>query len=511
MATNNLEIERKYDAPESVRLPDLHDLPGVGAVAQPVEHHLEATYFDTPELRLARHGITLRRRTGGADDGWHLKLPTPDGEREEIARPLGEGEGEGDAAPQSLVDLVRVHVRDHELAPVARIRTRRVVHRLLDARREPLAEVAEDEVSAESLGESPRSSQWREIEVELLDGSPAILDEVGKRLEAAGAAPSGNQAKLTRALGDRLQRGRPAVEGRPSQGAPAGEAVRAHLDQQVRQLTEWDPKARRDEPDAVHKMRVATRRLRSALATYRPLLDRTVTEPVRDELRWLGTALGGPRDAEVMRDRLQSEVREEPPELVMGGVARRIDVDLKAQHNKAHQELLRALDSDRYFRLLDSLDALVADPPFTDRAAAPGREVLPGRVARAWKRVRRLVGQADDAPDDEQRGRQLHEVRKAAKRARYAAESVTPVFGRPAKRFAKRMEAIQEVLGEHQDSVVLRDRIRQLGVQAHLAGENAFSFGRLHALEQERGARARRDFDAAWRAARRKKLRRWLR
>ena len=506
MATDHLEIERKYDAPESLRLPDLHDLPGVAVVAQPVEHQLEATYYDTADLRLANQRITMRRRTGGADEGWHLKLPTSDGEREELGRPLGEP----DEVPEQLARLVRVHVRDRELAPVARVSNRRVVHRLLDADRRPLADVSDDHVRAESLGEQGGTSAWREIEVELVDGGPEVLDAVGERLKAGGAVPGPSASKLARALGDRLESPRPAAEGGLSPTAPAGEAVRAHLRQQVSQLKEWDPKARRDEPDAVHKMRVATRRLRSALATFRPLLDRTVTEPSRDELKWLGGVLGAPRDAEVMRERLRNALDAEPAELVLGGVARRIDVDLNRRHQKAHNELLRALDGDRYFRLLDALDALVADPPFTGGAAQPARDVLPRRVAKTWQRVRERVAEAKAASNPEQRARRLHEVRKAAKRARYAAESVADLFGRPAKRFAKRMENVQEVLGEHQDSFVLRDQLRQMGVQAHLAGENAFTFGRLHGLEQARADRAEGEFAPAWRAARRKKLRRWL-
>jgi CHAD domain-containing protein len=510
MAANNLEIEHKYDAAPSVRLPDLHDLPGVTTAAQPVEHRLEATYFDTPDLRLANRGITVRRRTGGPDAGWHLKLPTPDGDREELQRPLDDG----DAVPASLADLVRVHVRDRELAPVARISTRRVVRRLLDADGDPLAEVSDDEVTAEALGAAAtdaRVATWREIEVELVDGDRSFLDRVGERLEAAGAAPSRSPAKLVRVLGDRLTPQPPAMEVELSPGAPASAVVHAYLREQVDRLQAWDPKVRRDEPDAVHKMRVASRRLRSALATYRPLLDREATEPVRDELRWLGEVLGAARDAEVMHERLRTTLDQEPAELVLGGVVRRIDGDLKSRYRKAHKELLAAMDSDRYFRLLDSLDELAANPPFTDQGTEPAGEVLPRRVRKAWQRVRRFADGAAAAKSADERIYLLHEVRKAAKRARYAAESVQDVFGRPASRFAKRMEKVQDLLGDHHDSVVVRELVRQMGVQAHLAGENAFTYGRIHALKQVRADQAESDFAKAWAAASRKKLRRWLR
>lgn len=507
MSTEHLEVERKYDAPETLALPDLHDLPGVAAVAQPEEHQLEAIYYDTADLRLAQARITLRRRTGGTDAGWHLKLPTPSGDREELGEPLGEA----DEVPEALARLVRVHARDQALAPVARVRNRRVVHRLLGPDQVALADVTDDNVTAESIGAEPAAAAWREFEVELVDGERSILDAVGERLESAGAAPSSSQSKLARALGDRLKPSPPPAEGKLSLSAPAGAVVQAYLRQQVEQLEAWDPKVRRDEYDAVHKMRVATRRLRSALATYRPLLNREVTEPLRDELKWLGGALGAPRDAEVMRDRLEATLETEPAELVLGGVGRRIAAEMKSRHQKAHTELLETLDSDRYFRLLDALDELAANPPFTDLAEAPVSEVLSRRVRRTYKRVRGFVDQAYAAPDAEQRGHLLHEARKAAKRARYAGESVSDVYGDPATEFAKRMEDVQDVLGEHQDSVVLREQLRQMGVQAHLDGENAFTFGRLHALEQARADQAERDFEPAWQVARRKKLRAWLR
>src|SRR6478736_5566277 len=144
--------------------------------------------------------------------------------------------------------------------------------------------------------------------------------------------------------------------------SPASAVLLAHLTEQVRAMTSREQQARLDEPDGVHKMRVATRRLRSALSTFRPLLDREVTDPLRDELKWIAAELGGARDAEVLRIRLLDEIAAEPDDLVLGPVAARIEAELRADHRRAHDALVQALKSERYFRLLDQLDALVDEP-----------------------------------------------------------------------------------------------------------------------------------------------------
>lgn len=499
------EIERKFDTRVGVPLPDLSGVTGVESVTEPAETVLEATYFDTPEVHLATHRTTLRRRTGGADQGWHLKLPAGGEERTEIRRPLG---GAPRKVPKTLAKKVRNLARRRDLVPVAVVRTTRVEQRLVDAAGMDLALIADDTVHAKRLRDgSVDASTWREVEVELVGGDQAFLDEVSSHLEAAGLTRSAAASKLQRALGA----GAPAAGERPDlgPGSRAGKVVLAHLREQVEELIAREPGAREDTPDAVHKMRVATRRLRSALATYRPLLDRTRTGPVRAELKWLADALGEPRDAEVLRDRLRGLAQEQPGDLLLGPVLRRIDQELGAQHRDGHRHLLEALDDRRYRRLLEALDELVTRPPFTKAARRRAGRRLPGLVARAAARVDRAAHTADAATTTEQRELLLHEVRKAAKRARYAAESVAPVFGKPAKRMAKRMERLQEVLGEHQDSVVARDALRRLGVAAHLAGENGFTFGMMHALERARGEAARREYEPALRAASRKRVRKW--
>jgi CHAD domain-containing protein len=503
------EVEQKFEPGEGVALPPLDALPGVASVDAPGEVDLAAVYFDTPDLVLAGAGITLRRRTGGDDAGWHLKLPAGDGARDEVRKPLGRNTK---TVPAALRSLVRVHVRDRSLAPVATLNTHRVVHRLLDAEGRVLAEVCDDAVTANAATPDGADSvsAWREWEVELVDGPPALLEATAEQLSSTGAAAGPAPSKLARVLGDRLPQ--PAAEPEPLRvDGPAAAVVHARLREQVAVVKVQDPAVRRDEPDSVHQMRVALRRLRSALATFRPLLDREVTDPLRDEAKWIAGLLGDARDAEVISARLGDVVGAEPAELVLGPVAARLEHQLSGTYRDSLARSVEAMDSPRYFALLDDLDRLIASPPWTDRAAEPADDVLPARVRHDWKRLRRLVDEADDATEPGQRDERLHEVRKAAKRVRYAAETLVPVYGKPASRLVKATKKVQSVLGDHHDSVVAQPLLRQFGVQAHLDGENGFTYGRLHALEQARAAETERLYTKAWQKASRKKLRRWLR
>ena len=192
---SGVEVERTYDVPADLVVPDLADVPGVAAVTAPERYQLEATYHDTADLRLRAAGLTLRHRSGGTDAGWHLKRPA-DGGREELRV-----QAPGDAVPDVLVALVRQAVGDGELAPRARVSTVRTVRRLLDERGVPLAELADDLVTTRRLRDD-RVQRWREWEVELLGGRPALLDAVEQRLLSVGARPSRLGSKSGRALAD---------------------------------------------------------------------------------------------------------------------------------------------------------------------------------------------------------------------------------------------------------------------------------------------------------------------
>ena len=204
--------------------------------------------------------------------------------------------------------------------------------------------------------------------------------------------------------------------------------------------------------------------MRSLLATYRKLLDDAeAVNSLRDELKWLAGVLGEARDAEVMHARLKDMVAEEPGELVMGPVIRRIDLELGADYQKAHTKVLDALDGRRYFRLLDALESLLAAPPLAPRASKPARKVIPRLVQRDVKRLRTAVREATRHPAGTGDHPALHEARKDGKRLRYAAEAATPVNPKNAGRLADAAHRVQKVLGDHQDSVVTRDLLRRLG------------------------------------------------
>lgn len=506
MAVDVNETEAKYDAPAGAALPDLDDLPQVAGTSGPDEEQLEAEYYDTADLRLIRAGITLRRRRGGHDAGWHLKLPAGPDTRREIQLPLGEDRGD---VPPELAGLVRVHTRGEPLQPIARLTTRRKRLALLGRSGESLAEVAADDVSAQTMGGTTTLSRWHEVELELTGGDRRLLKAADDLLRRDGLHPAGRSAKLERALGVELPG--PASEPRLTLSSPAGRVVLAYLRAQTDRLTSLDPMVRLDEPDSVHQMRVATRRLRSTLRSFGMIIDRSGTERLGGELKWLGDVLGEARDAEVLAEHLGANLRRMPVEQVVGPVQARVHGHFAPARAAARDVVVAALDSRRYFSLLDELERLLADPPLTRRAAAPAAGALPAAVRRGYRQVGRRMRRARRAAAGEPRNEALHQARKAAKRARYAGEAVTPAMGAEAGRFTKQMKKLQSVLGDHQDTVIARQVERELGMSAHLAGENAYSYGLLYGRDSCDAERLQVQAYQAWKRASRSRYRRWMR
>nr|WP_269811187.1 CHAD domain-containing protein [Kineosporia rhizophila] len=284
----------------------------------------------------------------------------------------------------------------------------------------------------------------------------------------------------------------------------AGDVAHDYLTGQFAQLTAMDPRVRLNQEDAVHQMRVATRRLRTALATFKPLFAEDSVTELREELKWLGSDVLGPvRDAEVIREKLLADVAALPAELVLGPVARRIRLEMNAEYKSAHKEAIAELDGDRYLALVDALEAFLADPPYTERASNPASDELRKMVRKAARRVRDhvdvLAGETVGSPEHDFH---LHEVRIKAKRARYAAEAARPAIGKQAKSVGKAMEGITETLGNHQDGVVQRQWLRDLAVRAFGAGENGFTFGLLHGRIAGAAEHDEKLFAAAWEEAR---------
>jgi CHAD domain-containing protein len=490
-ARDCVETERKYQVEDKTSLP----LSGVGTgarVGAVSEMQLDAVDFDTPNLDLHRRGISLRRRTGGDDEGWHVKVPRDTDQKTEIRHPLGRAV---QTVPRKVVDPVRALVRDQPLVPVAAITTKRTAYALL-GHDTLVATLCDDRVTGRSLLDHQDEQTWREWELEVVEGEPAgsIFAAMEPFLLEAGAHRGVHSSKVGRVLEQDRRALEPQVPKRLRKGS-LGELLQKRLTQEISALHEHDAGVRGGSPEAIHRMRIAARRLRSALTTTRPLFTEPPDE-LREELRWLGQVLSPARDAQVIRERLEAALEAESRELVLGPVRQRLRAELVREERQGLANVREALDSTRYFRLLDALDTLAADLPLTPTTKAKARPVIGHLVKRDAKRLQRAVRAVAES-EPEGRDQALHEVRKKAKRLRYAAELAAPAGGRRARRLAKRTKVIQQALGRHQDSVVARQRLRQLGAQAFLRGENGFTFGLLYGVERLRAEHAEQDFQHA--------------
>ena len=265
----------------------------------------------------------------------------------------------------------------------------------------------------------------------------------------------------------------------------AAEVVLAYLRDQAAAIARYDPLVRRDEPDAVHQMRVATRRARSALQAFGGIIDSEATRPLCEELKWLAVTLGQARDTEVMLDRLKASLAGIPPALVAGPVEARITAYFTAELAQAGNTAVAALDGRRYRRLRDDLDGLLVRPPLTPVAERRAGEVLAKPVRQAGRRLLRALA---SVPEAEDRDAALHEARKAAKRARYAAEAAVPALSGAASRQAAAAKDLQQVLGDHHDSVVARTVLLDLAGKARKAGEDTFTYGLMYQRQADQAA-----------------------
>jgi CHAD domain-containing protein len=346
-----------------------------------------------------------------------------------------------------------------------------------------LALVAQDQVTAETDGAEQR---WQEVEVELVDGGPKVLDSVERELRRAGAEPAEGPSKLARALGDRLT-ARDAERTKTKINP-----VPAYAREQRDAIVAYDPGVRAGNPEAVHKMRVATRRLRSTLRTFKRSFPADRAEFLKTELKWLAGQLGEVRDGQVLEHKLLSAVDREGPDFT--GVAERIRAHLDAKVAAGREALVGDLDGERYLRLLDAVDDLVD----ADDAGEP----KPLRRARkALDKADRLLDEATLRGTDEP----VHEARKAYKQARYAVEVFVRSGGKPAKRLVDRLTDLQDVLGAHQDSVVAREILHDLSRES-----DAFRYGILWARQEQIGRDTMGNLPGVIWPSRTRKLRRWL-
>ncbi|HYR62682.1 MAG TPA: CYTH and CHAD domain-containing protein [Actinomycetota bacterium] len=494
------EREVKLSAPAGFRWPGFGD--ETALVATPLaKRTYQTAYFDTPDLRLARWGCSLRHRSG---EGWTLKLPSSNSGSDSGGHGAGRGpllvrgeytfEGEANRPPEAALSLVTAYVRGSETKPVARLRTVREPVRLDAADGTQVAEMVLDEVSV--LEGRRLVERFREIEVEVTPGTSAeTLRVILSALKAAGAVATDPVPKYARALGTRAWLPPEVVVGEVGQLSTAGQLVRNAIAASVDRYLRQEPGVRLGEdPEAVHQARVATRRLRSDLRTFASLLEETWERDLGDKLRWLGGLLGGARDADVLHARIRTRADSLPDDDRPAGA--KLAAELTSDQQRARVQLLAGLGEDGYIPVLQSLVDAARSPRLLPEAHQGAHDVALRLLAKPWRKLRQEVRSLDDPPKDEA----LHEVRIRAKRVRYAAEAVAPVLGRRATRFARAAAELQEILGEHHDAVVMGQLLRERGIGA--PAEVAFAAGELAGLERAAADRARGDWPAAWKRLR---------
>ncbi|MGH2750055.1 MAG: CHAD domain-containing protein [Actinomycetota bacterium] len=496
------EVELKLAVHGPFELPVLGEIEGVGSVEEDSPQQLRATYYDTDDLRLARSGITLRHRSG-EDSGptWTVKLPA-DGAA--LTRDEINVEGPVSSVPREAADLVTAFARSSPLSAATRIQTRRKRLNLLTGDGRIGAEVVDDEVSV--VEGSRVVVRFRELEIEDKGAGTGLLESVAAVLQSAGAMAAGSTPKAIRALGARA--GAPPEVVLPKKVSPkeqAGRAVQGSLAAGTYRMVANDPGTRLGYEESVHQMRVAARRLRSDLRTFRPLVDEDWARSLETELKWVADALGEVRDLDVMQARLRK---------AGGGMEDSLVPLFEAmdhKHDDARDRLLQALRAPRYVGLLDRLVEACRDPRLTVVATEQScAEALPPLVSGAWRKLARRARSLRPGDPDED----FHRVRILAKRARYAAEAVAPSLGnkvgRQARNFAARCTAVQDVLGMLQDAVVSAGMVRHLAHEHPQDGPFNLALGRLLERQEHSTRAAKQAFPEVWDSMDRPKKLEWL-
>lgn len=499
------ERELKMIADADTALPDLTEVfPGV-VCGPPSTQEMTAEYYDTSTFSLARWGASLRWRDERPKPVWTVKLPASSGgsvlSRHEITFA-----GPRAKVPPHAAELVRVFRHGQPLEAVATLRTTRTETALLiDG--VAIATVCDDLVTGDRIDGETLS--FREIEVEVTPGveTDATLRAITKRLRKAGCAVEEPVlAKVVRVLGEAAQEPADVVVRKLTSRARVVDLVTSTLSGSLDQLLRRDPLVRGgNEPEDLHQFRVAARRLRSDLGTFAPLLDRAWARPLRDELRWLGNEAGAVRDADVLHLRLEGRFAALAPS--DPGASALLLGRLEHARSRARKRLLRSMSTDRYDALVDALISATHELRFSSddpkAATRQARRVVGELVRKRWRRLKQAADALDaDSPDED-----LHEARILAKRCRYAAEAAAKVFGRDARSFSRAIAELQEVLGDHQDTVVAEAWLHAAGKAVPAAGVLA---GLAIAEERAERLEHRRKFSSVWATARDPELRAWL-
>jgi CHAD domain-containing protein len=485
-----MRVARDFDC-----TPYLHDLPGTTLVG-PNTAQLSATYYDTSELTLLRWGITLRRREGGKDAGWHLKLPVTDdqdGARDELRLPLAEGNtGE---VPSEFISIVAPLVRNKNIDYLADVNTTRTTYTLVDKLADSLVEVADDYVIVEV--NRSQINAFHEIEVEILRDSKHsrnVMREINNRILDAGATPT-SLSKLASAMGPAAGEPPDVPDLGPiSTDCLAVDFITYVIAEHTRHLLLADVGVRRGVPDSIHQMRVAARRLRSTLSSLTGLMDVEHTQHLRKELAWIARELGAVRDREVLLERLTRQAAELSDPTDADVAASVIRSELQQRLETAESNALLGLRSARYFSLIEDLITTIAQPPVTEAAFQPVQELLTSMAQRSWGKLAKGVRALSlTSPDT-----QWHAVRIQAKRARYTADAAATISGKDMRMYARRLATITDILGDLHDAHVAELFLRELAQSPNVSGRQGLALGRLLDLQNQHNQIERVRFTKAW-------------
>ncbi len=425
-----------------------------------------STYFDSANHRLGKLGITLRRRVERGKGTWQLKIPSGDN-RIELEIHSGSRH-----IPSLFQDLLIAFFRKSEPVQLGKLRTWRTGVGI-QKEATPLAEVTLDSVAL--IKENKILGRFQEVEVEYQQRKPNQWQGVRKALEKAGAKIKSLQPKIFQVL----QLPYPEEFTSPDSNASASLHIQFRLHSLLHQMLLHDPGTRLGQDrEALHQMRVATRRIRSLLRTVAPILEPDWTKVIKDEVRWVGSLLGGVRDWDVLLEYFRREFFD-----FQGQEQRtlqRILDSFETQRQVARTRMLEGLGSDRYLNFLTHLEQTLPQLP-TQSDHPPIPELA--------KKTFRKLEAAVDSTDGLLTAQGLHRIRISTKRARYAVELAEPFLGKVAKRFIHQAKLFQDLLGQHQDAVVAEHQLMGLSPQTRGRGI-AFVSG----LMVERLRHRRKDF-----------------
>ena len=474
------EQEDKFEVDADWLLPQVAVLVPDGGRLDQYVYRLENTYFDTAGAGLRVFGVTLRRRVGGSETGWQLKVPHG------TARTELQSGSRAKKLPTTLAEGVTGLQAGESLDPVATVMTTRTAYRILDAAEELVLEIADDQVESGLPDGKSMLHSWREVEVELGPaGKQKDARRARKLLTAAGATPSTIRTKLDRALGPVPTRdGQGSAESGKITSGTVGELVASYLATQCDVLACNDVGLRTGAP-VVHKTRVAARRLRSTLRIFGDVFGEEQAQELNAEVAWYAELLGQVRDRDVLSARLTRHLGDLPPEQIRGPVEAEITKALASERDDATQRLSRGMRSQRYQHLLMLLRTWKSSPPLSDAADSKGKTAT-GYVKKAKQKANKRLRNANGDIEE------LHRARRATKRLRYAAELVEPADSKM-KSVAKDAEDLQTLLGEHQDAVVSAKFLASLSSSPNgKTGESGFTYGILMADELHRATDIRR-------------------